>query len=272
MDALNEMTVTFRAPPELEPILPRPITAVQGIPDWFKQMPQRAFSEINQKDLLTMKKCPPVIDAMAYGFLLPLVSDLKVENGEFTWDRDVPGGGVTNFTHSPIDYHDNVQVTGTPFFDDDRFIIKFNNFWTIETPPGYSLLVMHPVNRADLPFTTITGLVDTDTYTNNLMSFPARWHDTEFSGVLPKGTPIAHCMPVKREKWTARFEVLSREAAERLSETANTIANEFGIYRREFRAPKRERRYEPLRNFSARLGRSQKRPCPDDNSARITLP
>ena len=239
MDALNEMTVTFRAPPELEPILPRPIPAVQGIPDWFKQMPQRAFSEINQKDLLTMKKCPPVIDAMAYGFLLPLVSDLKVENGEFTWDRDVPGGGVTNFTHSPIDYHDNVQVTGTPFFDDDRFIIKFNNFWTIETPPGYSLLVMHPVNRADLPFTTITGLVDTDTYTNNLMSFPARWHDTEFSGVLPKGTPIAHCMPVKREKWTARFEVLSREAAERLSETANTIANEFGIYRREFRAPKR---------------------------------
>jgi hypothetical protein len=125
------------------------------MPDWFKAMPQKGYSEINQKDLLTMKKCPPVIDAMAYGFLLPLVSDLRVEKGEFFWDRDVPSGSITSLTHSPIDYHDNVQVAGTPFFDDDRFIIKFNNFWTIETPPGYSLLFTHPLNRSDLPFTTL---------------------------------------------------------------------------------------------------------------------
>ena len=90
MDQMSQMTVTFRSPPELEPILPRPIPAVQGFPDWFKAMPQKGYSVINQKDLLTIKKCPPVIDAMAYGFLLPLVSDLKVENGEFSWDRDVP--------------------------------------------------------------------------------------------------------------------------------------------------------------------------------------
>ena len=93
MDQMSQMTVTFRCPPELEPILPRPIPAVQGMPDWFKAMPQKGYSVINQKDLLTRKKCPPVIDAMAYGFLIPLVSDLKVANGEFFWDRDVPGGG-----------------------------------------------------------------------------------------------------------------------------------------------------------------------------------
>jgi hypothetical protein len=119
---------------------------------------------------------------------MPLVSDLKVEDGEFSWDRDVPGGGVTNFTHSPIDYHDNVQVVGTPFFDDDRFIIKFNNVWTIETPAGYSLLFTHPFNRGDLPFTTIAGMVDADSYTDNLITFPARCHDSNFGGVLPKGT------------------------------------------------------------------------------------
>lgn len=239
MDQLTEMTVTFRCPPELEPILPHPIPAVQGLPDWFKQMPQHGYSAINQKDLLTIKKCPPVIDAMAYGFLLPLVSDLKVENGEFSWDRDLPSGGNTGWPRSPIDYHDNVQVAGTPFFDDDRFIIKFNNLWTIETPPGYSLLITHPLNRGDLPFTTITGLVDTDTYVDNLINIPARWHDTAFSGVLPKGTPVAQCVPVKREKWGARFESLSGDAAARLNETAGSIANELGVYRREFRAAKR---------------------------------
>ena len=239
MDQLTEMTVTFRCPPELEPTLPRPIPAVQGLPDWFKQMPQHGYSAINQKDLLTIKKCPPVIDAMTCGFLLPLVSDLKVENGEFFWDRELPSGVNTSWPRSPIDYHDNVQVAGTPLFDDDRFIIKFNNLWTIETPPGYSLLVTHPLNRGDLPFTTITGLVDTDTYVDNLINIPARWHDTAFSGVLPKGTPVAQCVPVKREKWGTRFEALSGDAAARLKETAGSIANELGIYRREFRAAKR---------------------------------
>lgn len=239
MDQLADMAVTFRCPPELESILPRPVPAVQGLPAWFKALPQKAFSAIHQKDLMTIKKCPPFIDAMSYGFLIPLVSDLRVENGEFFWDRDVPGGGISDFPHAPITYHDGAQVAGTPFFDDDRFVIKFNNFWTIETPPGYSLLFTHPLNRTDLPFTAITGLVDTDKYIDNLINFPARWHDPNFNGVLPKGTPVAQCIPVKREKWAARFETLSHHAALRLNDTAVEVMDEAGVYRHSFRAPKR---------------------------------
>ena len=107
-------------------------------------MPQKAFSAILQEELITVKKCPPFIDAMGYGFLIPLVGDLRVERGEFSWDREVPGGGVLELlTRSPIDYHDAVQVAGTPSFDDDRFIIKFNNFWTIGTA-GRPFAVLHP--------------------------------------------------------------------------------------------------------------------------------
>jgi hypothetical protein len=89
-------------------------------------------------------------------------------------------------------------------FEDDRFLIKFHNLWTIEAPEGYALLFTHPVNRFDLPFTTLTGLVDCDRYHDNWIHFPAHWHDASFSGVLPKGTPVAQCLPVKREKWQAR--------------------------------------------------------------------
>ena len=53
---------------------------------------------------------------------------------------------LRSFTRSPIDYHDSVQVKGTPF-SMTTAIIKFNNFWTIEIPQGYSLFVTHPVNR-----------------------------------------------------------------------------------------------------------------------------
>ena len=128
MDENKPQTVTFRCPPELAGVLPRPVPALLGLPDWFKAMPQKAFSSLLQAEQMTVKRCPPVIDAMTYGFLMPLIADLKVENGEFSWERDVPAGALTNYSRSPIDFHDNNQVVGTPFFKEDEFLIKFHEF------------------------------------------------------------------------------------------------------------------------------------------------
>jgi hypothetical protein len=239
MDRADEMTLTFRCPPGLENILPRPIPAVQGLPDWFKALPAKAFDRTMGVEGETVKRCPPFIDAMTYGFLIPLPIDLKVQDGEFTWDFEFPEGFYSEYSHSPIGFHDPSQIAGTPFFDEDRFAIKFNNFWTIEAPPGYSLLFTHPVNRADLPFTTLTGLVDCDTFYHSPLNFPARWHDTGFNGVLPKGTPVAQCLPVKRESWAGRFEVLSADEITRITETREALGRGSGFYRRQFRMPKR---------------------------------
>jgi hypothetical protein len=239
VDHSDEMTLTFRCPPGLEDILPPPIPAVQGLPGWFKALPAKAFNPTMGVELETVKKCPPFIDAMTYGFLIPLAIDLKVQNGEFTWDFEIPKGLVSEYSHSPIGFHDPSQIAGTPFFDDDRFVVKFNNFWTIEAPPGYSLLFTHPVNRTDLPFTTLTGLVDCDRFFDSPLNFPARWHDTKFTGVLPKGTPVAQCMPVKRDSWAVRLDVLSDEATARIIETREALGSGTDVYRRQFRAPKR---------------------------------
>jgi hypothetical protein len=239
MDQAAPMALTFRCPPELDPILPRPIPAVRGLPDWFKALPVKTYNATMGEETQTVKKCPPFIDAMTYGFLIPLVADLEVRDGEFTWDFQVPEGFVSEYSHSPIGFHDPSQIAGTPYADQDRYIIKFNNFWTIEAPQGYSLLFTHPVNRTDLPFTTITGLVDCDTFRDTPVNFPARWHDPAFNGVLPKGTPVAQCMPVKRESWTARFEVLSGEDTRRMIETRHEIGSDDDVYRHAFRAPKR---------------------------------
>ncbi|HZQ11221.1 MAG TPA: hypothetical protein VFB31_00245 [Pseudolabrys sp.] len=233
------MTLIFRCPPELIGLLPPPIPAVQGLPDWFKALPHSAFNAVTQAESQTVKRCPPFIDAMTYGFLIPLPCDVTVENGEFSWTFEVPTNNVDNFLRSPIAFHDPSQVAGTPFHDADRFAIKFNNFWSIEAPPGHSILFTHPVNRADLPFTTLTGLVDADLYHDSRVNFPAHWHDLDFNGVLPKGTPIAQCLPVKRERWQARVEALSEEAAARVRAMAAAIDAEEGVYRRQFRAGKR---------------------------------
>ncbi len=239
MNTSTQSILKFRCPPGLGAILPRPIPAVMGLPDWFKALPIKAFNPTMGEESFTIKKCPPFIDAMTYGFLIPLATDLEVQNGEFSWEFEVPERLVGEYSHSPVDFHDSSQAVGTPFFDEDRFIIKFNNFWTAETPPGYSLLFTHPINRSDLPFTTLSGLVDCDTFHHSPIHFPARWHDANFNGTLPKGTPVAQCIPVKREIWNATFEELSTEGVMRMVETQDATDRESGVYRHQFRSTKR---------------------------------
>jgi hypothetical protein len=146
MHQVNQMSLKFRCPRELDEILPRPIPAVLGLPDWFKALPQKAFNPTMDGEAQTVKKCPPFLDAMTYGFLIPLPMDLEVRNGEFNWNLEVPKGFISEYSHAPIGFHDPSQIAGTPFFDEDRFIIKFNSFWTIEAPSGYSVLFTHPTN------------------------------------------------------------------------------------------------------------------------------
>ncbi len=105
MSQPNEMTLIFRCARELAAILPPPIPAVQGLPDWFKAVPQKTFNVLLQEESQTLKRCPPFIDAMTYGFLIPLACDLRIENGEFnfgTWkfrqDRSPPFARRSAFT------------------------------------------------------------------------------------------------------------------------------------------------------------------------------
>ena len=83
------------------------------------------------------------------------------------------------------------------------------------------------------------GLVDADSYSGNFVNFPAQWRDQGFTGVLPKGTPVAQCIPVKRDSWEASFETIGDDAVMRQLELSMTMIQEPGIYRRSFRAPKR---------------------------------
>ncbi len=229
------MTLTFRCPRELEGLLPAPTPAAAGLPGWFKSMPARALTAFSGEDD-TVKRCPPFIDAMTGGFLIPLICDVRVEKGEFTWDSDLPPGGSVGYSRSPLGLHDPSQVAGTPLHDPDRFLIKFYNLWSIEAPPGYSLLFTHPVNRFDLPFTTLTGMVDSDRYHDAWINFPAYWRDMDFSGVLPKGTPIAQCFPIKRETWVAQTGAFSAAQTQRTHDVLNAVRREPGVYRKQFRA------------------------------------
>jgi hypothetical protein len=96
----------------------------------------------------------------------------------------------------------------TPPIGYERNPYKFENKWVMETPPGYSCLITHPLNRFDLPFFTMSGIVDTDQYNFLPVNLPFFLKEG-FEGIIPKGTPIAQVIPFKREPWHSEKEDLN---------------------------------------------------------------
>ena len=148
----------------------------------------------------------------------------------------MPALSRSRITRAPISFHLGEQLAGTPLVDGDALAVKFNNFWTIETPPGHSLLITHPLNRSDLPFRTVAGIVDCDRYDHGFVHFPAQWTDRTFTGTLHRGTPVAQCFVLPRSATELVFETLRGEHAEIQRETHDAIAAEAGGYRRHYRA------------------------------------
>jgi len=230
------MRIVFRCDPALADHLPPPIPARSALPDWLRTMPNRAFSPTHGQDVRTVKQCPPFIDAMCHGFIMPLPCDVAVRDGRLSWRWDVPTPAVHAHPRSPVSFHVPEQVEGTPLHHTDRALVKFNSFWTIELEPGWSLFATHPVNREDLPFRLLTGLVDADRFSDVGILFPAVWTDPDFAGTLPRGTPIAQCFAVPRSIPELVFEPFSAERASRYDATAAALLGGPGIYRRRFRA------------------------------------
>jgi hypothetical protein len=206
------------------------------LPDWLRQMPATAFSDTHGQDVRTVKQCPPFVDAMAHGFIMPLPCDVTVDRGKFSWNWDLPPLSVERHPRSPLSFHVPAQVEGTPFHDADCAVVKFNSFWTIELEDGYSLFATHPVNRGDLPFRLITGLVDADRFADVGILFPALWIDPDFSGTLRAGTPVAQCFPVVRTAPQLVCAPLSQEDRQRYDATAVALLSKPGVYRRRYRA------------------------------------
>lgn len=178
-----------------------PTPASRAIPKWYKELlkfiDNKKVSDGRGNLPLTIKACPPFLDSMMSGYMIYTEFDLNVTlmDGEprFDW----AAGGDLISTHGKKQIASEQVADG---YSDQPF--KFNNLWQIVTPKGYSTLFTHPLNRPDLPFETISGIVETDTY-KNIINFPFLIKK-DFEGIIEAGTPIVQLTPFKREVWKMR--------------------------------------------------------------------
>jgi hypothetical protein len=201
-------------------------------------MAPRVPSPMHGRAIRTVKQCPPFVDAMTHGFMVLLPCDVACEDGSFRWHWPEAVPALKDHPRAPLSFHVAEQLAGSPLAElagDGRAAIKFNSFWTIELEPGWSLMVSHPANRLDLPFLTLTGLVDADLFHDVGINFPALWTDRAFRGVLARGTPVAQCHLVRREGLELDVEPMSKDDRGCYEDLANRIMTSPGVYRKGYR-------------------------------------
>ncbi|MBC7711494.1 MAG: hypothetical protein H7203_15650 [Rhizobacter sp.] len=233
------MHITFRCDPSLIDLLPAPVLAKNALPDWLRTMAPRAASALHLRRIRTVKQCPPFVDAMTHGFMILLPCDVNVQGGQFSWDWPLTGLQLNNHPRAPLSFHVAEQIAGTPLARGSQSAIKFNSFWTIELPEGWSLMATHPINHDDLPFRLVTGMVDSDRFSDVGINFPAVWTKPDFVGVLKRGTPIAQCYPVLREPLTLICETMSDEHRARHDALSAQIMGGPGVYRKGYRSKRK---------------------------------
>lgn len=203
--------------------VPAPRPAKEFYPDYLKKMPSTfgTFSD------LTAVRCVPFTDSFTSGYIQELACDVEVtydgKNGEFDlvsyrWPKGFQYRPVAS--RSEVDGDPNLFPKFPGFYHAD---FHWETVWEPRTPPGFSTMFHHPSNRFDLPFHTMTGIIDTDVWT---VPGPLPFLIKEgFEGVIPAGTPIYQMTPIKRQDWVSE----SVEYDEKFVETADYKVRKFFV-------------------------------------------
>ncbi len=198
------------------------------IPDWYKKSERfvggvqllKPSGSFGQK---TIKTCAPFLDSLTAGYCIELWQDLQViqeTNGPMLYWAHTPEVASLRSIElhqempTPEGYFDAAFAWASPFY--------------IKTPPGYSILVTHPLNRLDLPFITLSGIVDSDKGMSD-GNIPFFINKT-FQGIIPKGTPIAQIIPFKRDDWKSEedselIEIANKNKHDSLSSSIGWYKN-----------------------------------------------
>lgn len=194
------------------------------IPEWFSSADKHRKMSNGLYELITVnynnkvtlervpswKSCPAILDTVISGYILKTPIDIKISkvNNEYVIDN-----------YEECSYFCGIrgyqEGFPTPYGYDD---LQFNwiTNWMPKVPKGYGTLWSHPFHRFDLPFISVTGFVDTESYIQKgRMPFFIR---KDFEGIIPAGTPFAQIVPVKNEDWTMNIKTYTEEEIDKNDE------------------------------------------------------
>lgn len=190
---------------KVELSVPPPKPAKLSIPQWFKDVPA-----INEKNLkvdhngtanVNVKNCMPFLDVFTSGYIQETWTDIYIDKDE---------DGYVIYNQSGISgpeimkNRDKSDLPANDFFYNFEFI--WSQLWIPKLDDGYSCLFINPVNRIELPFYTISAIVDSDKMNYSGGGNIPFYIKKDFVGLIPAGTPMYQMIPFKRESWEMSTE------------------------------------------------------------------
>jgi hypothetical protein len=173
------------------------------IPDWYKKIPpfkDNTVYEIEKGFNNTVKQCVPFLETLTTGYIISLPYDVYIKNNNgapfLATPSGVPEGDAPRWRNNVA--HEKIVPSGCFPYE-----YTWNYCLSYSLPIGYSALATHPLNRHDLPFVTLSGIIDGGLVMSAHGNFPF-YVKEGFEGTIPKGTPIVQIIPFRQEDWTSK--------------------------------------------------------------------
>lgn len=182
----------------------QPKPAKNYIPDFYKKSPAPPSTEkmkfLNGKPSnLGIKSCVPFLDGLTTGYIQETWCDLFIKRNE-----ENPSMIEYHFSSYP----EMVSVRDFPHYpqSEDYYSVEFiwKMPWMPKLPKGYSALYTHPLSRIDLPFTSLSAIMDSDYFYHVDEGNYPFYIKKGFTGLIPAGTPMYQIIPIKREAWSSK--------------------------------------------------------------------
>jgi hypothetical protein len=177
-----------------------PTQSIKKVPKWFSSADKYETDGIGNSllkydggRLPSFKSCPALLDVFNLGYFLLTPCDLKFYIKDNSPYVESPKGFEDFCSERPP-----MKNFPSPNENHDKHFHWFAN-WAVELPEGYSAIYTHPFNRFDLPFTTVSGIIDNDKM--NFAGLMPFFLEKKFEGTIPAGTPYVQIIPFKREDW-----------------------------------------------------------------------
>jgi hypothetical protein len=171
------------------------------VPKWYKDLRLFYNNQVIDPEtssiIKTIKNCTPVMDSLTSGYAITLPHDIAISydaNGQILFGGLHQGDALIRVRDSRPN-----QTMPKPFGYNHTELI-WRSPVAITVPVGCSFIFTHPFNRFDLPFITLSGIIDGGFVMNSNGNIPF-YIKEGFKGIIEQGTPIAQIIPFEHSRW-----------------------------------------------------------------------
>lgn len=211
------------------------VTAKSVVPEWYLKTPRHKLKDLDSiKNKKNVKYCTPFGDSFLTGYIAVTPCDTVIERNPIDGTVKI----VTPLDSAIFTKRDS-NGKGLMSYPDNCYKQDFTyqHQLHMKLPKGYSALITHPLNRHDLPWVTLSAIVDADKQILRPGNMPI-FIKNNFEGVVPKGTPVFQVIPFKRDSWQMeRDPKLFEDFAKQMYEVRSVVVGfykKFGWSRKDY--------------------------------------